>query len=503
MSVVGLYEVFTTKKWWIDPAFVRNFRSGFQERLSRHEDSEDSEKKSGYFVGVKNGLIDFRSKVYVTQDPEWEIEYRERITEEDQFINVIEVDGPITRYGYGCSYGSVHHRDQLLYASKQPNCIGHLILIDTPGGSSISRHDYMDGISACKKAGQKVIGLVDGMCLSAGQALASMCDEVYYVNENNEFGCVGTMASFYTTANGSKNQFTDETYREFYDPESFDKNASWRSLANDDDATALLEELAEDGKEFRELMKQNRPNVTEEHIHGKVFKASEVEGILCEGKSDFKTCVQSLVSLWQSRGVSNKSNSSTQNNKSNMKVYENINSALDVESLPVTEDGGFYCNGPIAEEIDSRLGRLVQAESLLKASNESVDHLNNKVKELQEELDKQASVISSGEESNASLTEKIQNLESELQTSEERVKELENLVATLENTVKEKETVISEKESEIAELSSTGTEAPVPGEEDATGKEESSKPRCVYSDDMTPGEMAEAHRKRMMRVSRP
>ena len=69
------------------------------------------------------------------------------------------------------------------------------------------------------------------------------------------------MASFYSQADGSKNQFTDETYHELYDPESFDKNREFRDIANDGDSEKLVKELAELGVEFRADIKKACPTV--------------------------------------------------------------------------------------------------------------------------------------------------------------------------------------------------------------------------------------------------
>ena len=41
----------------------------------------------------------------------------------------------------------------------------------------------------------------------------------------------GVMAAFYTQKDGSKNEYTNETYHELYDPESFEKNKWVRDVA--------------------------------------------------------------------------------------------------------------------------------------------------------------------------------------------------------------------------------------------------------------------------------
>jgi hypothetical protein len=66
------------------------------------------------------------------------------------------------------------------------------------------------------------------------------------------------MAAFYTLANGSKDKYTDETYHEEYDPESFDKNKAYRDIANKNNSKELVKELAELGVEFQPAPSRRR-----------------------------------------------------------------------------------------------------------------------------------------------------------------------------------------------------------------------------------------------------
>lgn len=490
----GLLEIFSSKIWSISPEYVAGIRQGFQSNLLARNEIDVKEKNYGFFCTASSG---FKERLYITEDPEWAIEYTNRITPEDQFINVVNISGPITRNGYGCSYGSKHHRDQLIFASKQENCIGTIILMDSPGGSAFSRHDYAAGIKAVKDAGQQVIGLVDGMCLSACQAVAVMCDKVFYRSEKDTFGCIGTMAAFYTTANGSHNVYDDTTYHELYDPESFEKNGEVRKLVEEGDDSLILAELAEEGKAFRELVQSLRPSVSEEHLHGKVFDATDVVGILNDGQGDFDSCVKMLTDNVAQSGE--QSNNSNNQNEKEMKNYKHINEVLEVESLPVTGDGSFYCNGPLAEKIEARLEEAARNEELLQSHMESVEELNSKVKELQQ-------AIASGEataEEYAKLSESYKELESALAAAEEAHKSLETKIEELNAVIAEKDETIKAKDAEIDELSNSSVESPTPEGNDGEGKEkETLTPKNIYTSGMSPREMAEAQKKRIMSLSR-
>jgi len=199
-------------------------------------------------------------------------------------VNVMPVDGPITRNGGACSYGSRDIRDWMMKAADNKFCQGHVLHINTPGGSAWAKNDFQQGIEYAHSKGQRVIAFIDGLCASAGMYLASLCDEVYVMNPKDQLGCVGVMAAFFTMKNGDKDLSTGETYREYYDPESVDKNKEMRDIAEDEDATLLIEELKTLGEEFRADMKAAFPNAKDEHLKGKVFDAKDVMGILCDGQ---------------------------------------------------------------------------------------------------------------------------------------------------------------------------------------------------------------------------
>lgn len=313
-------EILTTQILNIDPRYVQRLQPMMEAYLNRQSASAFSEEdshNSGWFalksMGFKNHrllsvpeqvaeVVPEGEDLIVTDDPKWDMtqhwwdEEGPLIKPEDEFINVIDLTSSVTRNGGWCSAGSIEHRDQMIFASKFPNCIGHLFIVDTPGGSAYSKNDYQQGIEAARAAGQPVIVWIDGLCASAGVAASVQADEIYVQHPNCEVGCIGTMAAFYTLADGSSD---DEgyVYHELYDPESFEKNREFRELANNNNPDPLLEELAIDGAEFRELVRKNRPAVKEEMLHGKVYRASELFGILVDGQKTFDECIDRIVEL--------------------------------------------------------------------------------------------------------------------------------------------------------------------------------------------------------------
>uniref|UniRef100_UPI0040261649 S49 family peptidase n=1 Tax=Alloprevotella sp. TaxID=1872471 RepID=UPI0040261649 len=320
----------------------------------------------------------------------------------------------ITRNGGACSYGSIDHRDIMMRPADYPLCRGHVFMIKTPGGSAWAKNDYALAIEYAHSKGQKVIALTDGLCASAGMYLASLCDEVYYMNPKDQIGCIGVMAAFYTLADGSKNQFTDETYHEAYDPESFDKNKAYRDLANNNDDEELVKELAELGVEFRADIKKAFPNAKDEHLHGKVFKAEDVNGIFADGQSTFMGVVQRAFALFDGRAElikreasvpeaepQNEPESEPQSDPQNepqnkqtatnqnfdMENYPLINAACGLKAgeIAVTEEGA-YMNASLLDKLEANMKeaeqKVADAEQKATTAETALADMQGKVDEL-------------------------------------------------------------------------------------------------------------------------
>lgn len=508
----GLYEILTEKKWMISPDFVHGIRKALEQNLNAHTLYERPAPTCG-FVTVKaaDGSIYYPEEYQISEDgkkvrSQWALEDENEQT--FPFVSVLTVDGPITRNGGGCSYGSIDHRNMMINAANHPLCRGHIFIINTPGGSAWAKNDYEQAINYARSQGQPVIAFIDGMCASAGMYLASLCDERYYMHPKDEIGCIGVMASFYTQADGSKNQFTDETYHELYDPESFDKNREFRDVANDGDSEKLVKELAELGVEFRADVKKACPNAKDEHLHGKVFNAEDVKGILMDDQSDFLSCVKRCFDLYngvaqpiirkpsddddETQGSLNepsdhpahdpqlepdKASSEKQENHQhtihqksiNMANYPKINAACgmqDGQQIEVKEEGAFM-NAPLLDTLEAHLASQEQAVADAKqkatTAEQSLADLQAKHDALAETIAQKDEEIKNLKEAKAKADEDIKALnDAKAKTDEEKAKVDEEL-KTAQASLATAQQTIADKDAQIAELNEN------PGEEPAQG----------------------------------
>lgn len=509
----GLYEILTEKKWMISPDFVHGIRKALEQNLNAHAVYERPAPTCGFVtVRAADGSIYYPEEYQISEDGkqvrgQWALDDNDN-AQNFPFVSVLTVDGPITRNGGGCSYGSIDHRNMMINAANHPLCRGHIFIINTPGGSAWAKNDYEQAINYARSLGQPVIAFIDGMCASAGMYLASLCDERYYMHPKDEIGCIGVMASFYTQADGSKNQFTDETYHELYDPESFDKNREFRDIANDGDSEKLVKELAELGVEFRADIKKACPAAKDEHLHGKVFDAEEVKGILMDDQSDFFSCVKRCFELYngtakpivrkpsddedetkaslnepsdhpahdpqlepdKASSAKKENHQHTIHQKSiNMANYPKINAACgmqDGQQIEVKEEGAFM-NAPLLDTLEAHLASQEQAVADAKqkatTAEQSLADLQAKHDALAETIAQKDEEIKNLKEAKAKADEDIKALNDAKAKADEEKAKVDEELKTAQASLATAQQTIADKDAQIAELNEN------PGEEPAQG----------------------------------
>lgn len=425
----GLFEILTEKKWMVSPDFVHGIRKSLEHNLNTHAVFIKPEKNCGYVTANDaKGKTYYPEEYQISEDGKqvrgnWclDLPADDEYAQTFPFVSVLTVDGPITRNGGYCSYGSIDHRDMMMRAADHPLCRGHVFIINTPGGSAWAKNDYALAIDYAHSKGQKVIALVDGLCASAGMYLASLCDERYYMNPKDQIGCIGVMAAFYTLPDGAKAKYSDETYHEIYDPKSFDKNKAYRDIANKDDDKELIKELADLGVEFRADVKNACPNASDEHLHGKVFNAEDVKGVLMDGQSSFMGVVQHTFELYDGRAElisreqtvepepepeveptnepEQKPKATNTNTNINMENYPLICSACGLQAgeIAVTEEGA-YMNASL---LDSLEAHMKEAEQKVTDAEQKVTTAENALAELQGKFDELSAQVNAANEAKA------------------------------------------------------------------------------------------------------
>lgn len=460
----------------VSPDFVHGIRKSLEHNLNTHATFSKPEKTCGYVTAKdKNGNTYYPEEYQISEDGKqvrgnWTLDLPDddELAQNFPFVSVLAVDGPITRNGGYCSYGSIDHRDMMMRAADHPLCRGHVFIINTPGGSAWAKNDYALAIDYAHSKGQKVIALVDGLCASAGMYLASLCDERYYMNPKDQIGCIGVMAAFYTLPDGAKAKYSDETYHEIYDPKSFDKNKAYRDIANKDDDKELIKELADLGVEFRADVKKACPNATDEHLHGKVFNAEDVKSILVDGQSSFIGVVQHAFELYDGRAelinreqtVGPKDEPEPEkpeatNTNINMEKYPLICNACGLQAgeIAVTEEGA-YMNASL---LDSLEAHMKEAEQKVTDAEQKATTAENALAELLGKFDELSAQVNAANEAKEVAETAL------VQANEAHSTELSDLNAQHSEALAKKDDELNAlteaKDKEIAQLTADKTDA--------------------------------------------
>jgi len=467
----GLFEILSNKEWMIQQEFLHSILPTLQYNITNHASlGIEREKKLPMAIGQQGQ--DFIREYQVTENGDV-LPTRDGWTGEDllgkmkePFVNVMPVDGPITRNGGACSYGSRDIRDWMMKAADNKFCQGHVLHINTPGGSAWAKNDFQQGIDYAHARGQRVIAFIDGLCASAGMYLASLCDEVYVMNPKDQLGCVGVMAAFFTMKNGDKDLSTGETYREYYDPESVDKNKEMRDIAEDEDATLLIEELKTLGEEFRADMKAAFPNAKDEHLKGKVFDAKDVMGILCDGQMMLGQVISRVFNLANgseqpiertaNRKIAKRSKAGSGEpmqqalaaGEETAKKVDNILSTT-LNNKIMTEK--YQTIAQLAGAADGKFEK-VDADGVY-MNTSLLDTLQTNIEAMQKEKADALALVESLTAEKNELTAKVEELTAQAETKEtEHAKAIEDLKAAHATAIEEKDNQISALEQEKADL---------------------------------------------------
>ena len=301
---IGLLNIMHNKIWDFRRDLAQTYADALKNAIELHLPN-DTEKLHGYFLSKKGYQKDgqthaanFEDKLYVGNIHRIESHLYwndEELQDDDEIINVVVVDGPVTRDGNGCSYGTKDFRDQVMYANTIPQVVGHLFVINTPGGEAACRNDYEMMFNDCREKGKPTVAFVDGMCCSSGVNLACRCDRIVAMNPRDEYGCIGTMATFWAVAHDTVSQ-DGYRYVELVGKDCPEKNDWYREAAKGE-YEKLQAELDKNTEEFHNEVRQNRPLVTDDMLTGRVFEAQEVIPALVDEIGDMNRAIECVFQL--------------------------------------------------------------------------------------------------------------------------------------------------------------------------------------------------------------
>jgi signal peptide peptidase SppA len=238
-------------------------------------------------------------------------------------VAVVDIVGPVMKYGDACSYGSVDHAATITNLANAGNISAIILNIDSPGGQVDGTALLADAVKAAT-AKKPVIAMInDGMAASAAMWIASAANEIYTTKKSDTVGSIGVymtladMSGFY--------EQKGIQVRDIYADQSTDKNGAYREALKGNDAQ-IKEELNATAEDFINTIKANRGDKLKGDgwATGKMFRAGDATKMgLIDGVKSFDQIIKRAQKL--------------QSNFSNMSATNNTGEPVATENAPVVE----------------------------------------------------------------------------------------------------------------------------------------------------------------------
>lgn len=282
-------------------------------------------------------------------------------------IAMVNILGPVTKYGDMCAWGSVDHVATISRLERAANVKGIILNIDSPGGEAAGTAMLADAIKAAGTKKPIIAMIDDGIAASAAMWIASAAGEIYTTQKTDQVGSIGV----YTTIADWYSYFGKEglSVRDIYAPQSTDKNLDYREALkmNDEPVKEDLKVLAQ---EFIDTVKINRgAKLTGTGWDtGKMFYSKEAIRIgLIDGQKTFSQVVRRMDTMIKQKEQSN----------TNTMAFEKTLTAAKTESFEVV-DGGFLLEEAHLNNIEAKLNSDLSVAALaLEAANTSAQEITS------------------------------------------------------------------------------------------------------------------------------
>lgn len=291
------------------------------------------------------------------------------VDEDVQLIYVTRLEGTMLKHTGECGEpGTRQIGAELLEADRDSRVVGHIIVAESGGGASNSVPEMADAIRQCSKP---VVAFVDGLAASACIYAISYCDYIYAHREMDQVGCIGVMVQLSGLPKYHKDPDSGVIYARVYASESGEKNLDYERALEGDVTVIQSEELDPLCEQFMNDMKANRPGVSDDQLHGKLYFARDCIGSLIDAIGTMEDAAAKVMELAQKKNANN----------SNMNRYPNLE-AMDLFKEQVyDEDGSTVMQACQLEALDAAIANGSQAalDALRKEHAQEIEGLNNAI----------------------------------------------------------------------------------------------------------------------------
>ena len=455
---IELQEIFYCHDWAIEPIAGHQLYNALMTAVASHRDGNGfngKKKTEGFFLSKNKS---FAGKLFVGNIHR--IENRlywddEELEEDDQIVNVVVIEGAVTPNGGACTYGSKDHRDQILYANSIPQVVGHLLLMNTPGGMVSAMPDYTTAFENCRELGKPTVAFIDGICYSAGVWIASQCDRVVAMNPEDGVGCIGAICCGELAPHGSINTITQERTFFLIGKASPDKNREVIEAAQGNDGL-LQAEADKITERFHDVVRTNRPMATDELLTGKIYTAQEVMGKLVDEIGTQERAIGCIFEL--AAGKLKPVRDVVAETPTNNDMTEEAKKAAEAESVEDTEKASAVATEEVAiEETKPVEDDQPEEEKPEEIEPQETAPIDESKPEQEDETpsDEEKEEPSDDEDgNNIEPDEKTEEEAVKVQTDEKALTEETDEIAKVKETLHHAEAMIEQKDKTIAELQS-------------------------------------------------
>lgn len=176
------------------------------------------------------------------------------------------------------------------------NVIGTVMHIDSPGGQVDGTFEFSDAIAAGVAAGKPHVTYIDGLCASAGYAIACPSSEIYASHATAEIGSIGTRISFYDYSKALEEMGVKLHY--INADTSPDKSQDYLQALGGNYKPIKEHILNPTNDIFLDTVKAARPGVSKDALTGNVFLSRKAQELgLIDGIGTFEQVVNRCYEL--------------------------------------------------------------------------------------------------------------------------------------------------------------------------------------------------------------
>ncbi len=193
-------------------------------------------------------------------------------------IVIINIIGPVMKYGGWYSWGTVELNDLVIRMAKSDKVEGIILNIDSPGGQAAGTGDFAQTIRDAGRIKPVLAVVQDGYAASAAMWIASAALEIYVTQPTDQVGSIGAYNTLYDIYGYLEKQGLN--VRDIYAPQSVDKNQDFIKALEGDDSL-IKEDLKFLVDNFIGTVKTNRGQRIsmsgDEPFTGKMYNAADAK----------------------------------------------------------------------------------------------------------------------------------------------------------------------------------------------------------------------------------